>query len=195
MPDNGAGELSRFRLAALTHVSTLLQQQISDLRSLEPRELALYRAGFTGGWRIPLVLQDRELALDVLVDSAFPYSTPRIGLYPTPPPLSWPHVESNGLLCLLPAASTHSPYRSDAVVSELLQGAITLIAGYLRGEGLEQFEDEFVTYWGNQPTLGRDFYSLLSLHGPSRMVWAWLGRAWSNRSHPPGVMLDKTAHL
>ena len=77
-------------------------------RSLSLSELKRYRdRKMTHGWRLP-GLDAEPTALDIVIDGDFPYSPARVALPEGPSPLEWPHVESDGTLCVLPGQATIS---------------------------------------------------------------------------------------
>ena len=66
--------------------------------------------GFDAGWRFDAPFESRlKRRIDVLVREELPFRAPSISLVDRPEFLSWPHVESDGVLCLLGEASTIDP--------------------------------------------------------------------------------------
>jgi sulfur-carrier protein adenylyltransferase/sulfurtransferase len=146
--------------------------------SLTKDELRDQYAGrnFVAGWRFRIRFEESERCLDLLVDPAFPFLPPRIALVDRPAFLTWPHVEKDGMLCLL-ADSTPTDCTTPARLAEaLLADAIKLVSGLEKGEYLDHFRDEFLTYWRQSSKLGVEFFSLLQ-NGQrrNRPVYAWIG--------------------
>jgi sulfur-carrier protein adenylyltransferase/sulfurtransferase len=142
---------------------------------LTPEEARSHGDQYVRGWRLRRRYPEAEVALHLLLDQDFPYSLPRVALADLPPPLTWPHVEANGMLCLAPSGTTVSTERPDDAVRVLrdsvLKDAIDLVGSLLAGGLEDHFLDEFHAYWtkgerGN----GRALLSLLTLTPSSRQV-------------------------
>ena len=144
----------------------------TDLEQYKEREV-------TNGWHIPSS-DTQPIALDIVVDGDFPYSAPRVALPKKGPggPLEWPHVESDGVLCLFPDQATiPSRYPVD-VTKAVLNEALELVKNCRNGDIIDDFRDEFLSYWNieidkNAPL----FISLITPNGPSRHVIAWHSNA------------------
>jgi molybdopterin/thiamine biosynthesis adenylyltransferase len=131
---------------------------------------------YSTGWRLRIKFEFTERHLDILLDSAFPFVPPQIALVDRPPFLTWPHVEEDGILCLL-ADSTPTDSTNPAGLTEvLLHDAIKLVGGLEKGQYLDHFREEFLTYWSQSGVLGVKFFSLLR-NGlrSNRVVHAWMG--------------------
>ncbi len=145
-------------------------------RPLAPHELAKYASQFMRGWRFDVGFDERTRRLDLLLDSDYPRSAPRFAVVDRPDFLSWPHVENDGVLCLLPDAGTVSAQHELAAVQSLFRDAVELVQECASGANEEDLRDEFKSYWaraaaGNAtPT-----FSLVSPAGPSRLVRVWGG--------------------
>jgi hypothetical protein len=91
--------------------------------------------------------------------------------------LTWPHVERDGVLCLVPDHATFSVDDPYAGVAVLLDKAVNLIEGFVRGEHKDDFKAEFLTYWDRaKKGLERTVLSLVEPAPPSRLIRAWEGR-------------------
>lgn len=115
------------------------------------------------GWVLPPALTGLQEDLIVGVDAQYPHSLPRFGLARKPAPCEMPHVEFDGVFCLI--AGTNSPAVPLAFghLNHMLEKAVKLYATGASGANRDDFLDEFVTYW----TLGSEkFYE----------VQAWLKR-------------------
>lgn len=172
MPDGGdVGEGSR-RLS--------IQRLERHIRFLAPEAKALSRGQLTGygahrpaaGWRVTIQFSDtEEREFDIVVDGAFPHSPPLIFLRSPPPLLTWPHIEEDGRLCLVP--DHHAFGREDAcsVLDMLLGMACDLVPELARGERDADLQNEFLSYWSRfvRPD-ARRVVSLLQPQGPTRQI-------------------------
>jgi len=125
------------------------------------------------GWQVsvpPGSLQFAEVDYLVLaIDSAFPNSQPRVFAPAAGSNYRWPHVEQQGLLCLRPSRNTASPAERIAVH---LDDAVQLL-NYSETKQREEFEREFVAYWGQRATTTsrNKVLSLVSPRGITREVF------------------------
>jgi hypothetical protein len=148
---------------------------------LSPEETRRHGDAYVRGWRLKRLYPESEVALHVLVDQDFPYSLPRVALADPPPPLTWPHVEANGMLCLAPSSTTVSTeYPDDAVRvlrDNVLKDAFDLVGNLLAGGLEDHFLDEFHAYWTRgERANGRSVLSLLTLTPSSRQVAVFSGK-------------------
>jgi hypothetical protein len=138
-------------------------------RKLDGRALAAYRGHSAEmGWRFDAQFSDRLRRLDVIVSGGFPSVPARVALVDRPSFLTWPHVEKDGVLCLMPDHTTLSvdhPY--DGVVY-LFEKTFELVEASIRGELDGDFRAEFLTYW-NHAGKGAA-RTILSLINPSITV-------------------------
>ena len=174
MPDVVA-DPAAWRQAALDGLGRYLCDQ-HGATPLSPFELTRYRdRGATHGWRLPDP-KSGPAALDMLIDGDFPYSAARVALPEGPGPLEWPHVESDGALCVLPGQATISARDPAAVAKCVLDDALALIADCRDGFISDDFRDEFLSYWIIATDEdARPFVSLIAPNGPSREVLVWRG--------------------
>lgn len=136
------------------------------------------RHDFVAGWRIPADFGSQSKHLDVLITAQFPFTLPRIGLVNPPPFLTWPHIERDGLLCLVSDGSIANHRAITKQVKDLLEDAHNLITECIAGTNQEDFRNEFHSYWPNKAdTENIPFLSLISPQPPSRKISAWRGRA------------------
>ena len=133
---------------------------------------------FTLGWRVPRVFSDgvrRELR--VLADGDFPYTPPRIAIADGPDVLAWPHLEKDGLLCVLPSDTAASSQDPSKVTAYVLGEACRLIEGNISGSNVEDFRLEFLSYWGLvTDNNARHVISLLEPQQPGRQITVWHGK-------------------
>ena len=114
--------------------------------------------------------------LDVLADDDFPYTPPRIAVANGPDALAWPHLEADGLLCILSADSAVSNTKVVSVVKYVLGEACRLIEDGITGNNAEDFRREFLSYWNLKTDEGaRKFISLIDPRGPGRRMSVWRG--------------------
>lgn len=115
------------------------------------------------GWVLPPALTGLQEDLVVGVDAQYPHSLPRFGLARKPSPCEMPHVEFDGIFCLIAGINSPAVPLAFGHLNHMLDKAVKLYAMGSSGENREDFLDEFVTYW----TLGSEkFYG----------VQAWLKR-------------------
>ena len=134
---------------------------------------------YVAGWRVGVTFADGELRrIDVVAPSGFPSIPVRIALVDHPPFMTWPHVESDGILCLLPNMAECDPDDPCAVAENLLNRSIRLVEELLEGTIVERdFREEFLTYWAYKAhSDGSHLFSLLTPAPPSRVVRVWRGK-------------------
>jgi ThiF family protein/E2/UBC family protein B len=145
---------------------------------LSEKELAAYRAhGPALGWRFHVEFADCVRRVDLFVTAGFPFVPARVALVDRPPFLTWPHVEKDGALCLVPDHATFSIDDPYGGVSTLLDMARNLIEDFVQGGYEGEFRAEFLTYWDHaKKGSDRTALSLLEPAPPSRIVRIWEGR-------------------
>jgi hypothetical protein len=126
------------------------------------------------GWRVSVPPGSLQLAevdhLIFAIDSAFPNSQPRVFAPAAGSDYRWPHAEQAGLLCLRSSRNTVSILERIAIH---LDDAEELL-NYDEAKRQEEFEREFVAYWGYCATNASDQTRVLSLvtpDGPTREVF------------------------
>jgi hypothetical protein len=160
--------------AAVADITAALDQ-IPHVRLLNAGEMALYGTRFRMGWAVPNLCADLALQLRVLLPAAVPYAAPRIAVAPAPPVLSWPHLEEQGLLCLASDAANVSITAPASVVLTLLDEARRLVNASIAGENIQDFEDEFTSYWERWDRIEGSANIFCDPRGPSRWLTAWYG--------------------
>lgn len=165
------------RSAAVTQVEDFVVGVARGHR-LPTHVLDRYRnRGFGLGWRVPTDFSDGvRRQLDVLADDDFPYTPPRIAVANGPDPLAWPHLEADGMLCILPADTAVSDTTVLGVLKYVFGEACRLIEDSITGNNTDDFRREFLSYWN----LATDehapkFISLLDPHGTGRRISVWRG--------------------
>lgn len=129
---------------------------------------------FTHGWRLPEVDAGKCVQLELYIDDRYPWSPPRVCWADAMPFPSLPHVESDGLICTLPAAESFNPLQPVSVAKKVLSNAAKILEDGFQSVNENDFIEEFETYW--VPTCLKPLVvSLLDPSGPSRMVCIWRG--------------------
>jgi hypothetical protein len=134
--------------------------------------LKAYPLTYVKGWDFPGLCHDPSLHLRLMVDADFPFSPPKVAVFPPPAVLTWPNLEEAGILCLLLESAATSTEKVESVALELLRDAQFLGNECLAGNGRERFEDEFVSYWDRWPRKTKRFISLCDAAGATRWVYA-----------------------
>ncbi|WP_165420660.1 ThiF family adenylyltransferase [Rhizobium ruizarguesonis] len=136
---------------------------------------------FVAGWRVPVVFQDNTTRrIDVLLTPWFPSVAARTAMVDHPGRLTWPHVESDGVLCLL--SNSHDLDIDDPinVIDNLMARSCDLVDKLIDGAIVgRDFKQEFLTYWNYDLNDPRRFLSLLEPRGPSREIFVWHGTTMS----------------
>lgn len=172
----------RWRRAALQLEARLREQtgQVPERLDALAIKRCYPRRPYVAGWRISVTFPDEVIRrIDVVATSGFPSVPIRTALVDHPPFMTWPHVESDGILCLLPNMAECDPDDPCAVAENLLNRSIRLVEELLEGTTVERdFREEFLTYWAYKSHEdGTRFFSLLSPAPPSRVVRVWRGRS------------------
>ncbi|WP_052675384.1 ThiF family adenylyltransferase [Agrobacterium arsenijevicii] len=136
---------------------------------------------FVAGWRVPVLFDDNVVRrIDVLLSAWFPDISARTALVDHPGRLTWPHVEDDGVLCLL--SNSHDADLDDPVnvVDHLMARSCKLVDDLLDGEiVVRDFSEEFLTYWNYDLNDPRRVYSLVNPEGPTRGIFVWHGSSFS----------------
>ncbi len=159
----------------------LLGEFGDSIQPLDAANLRMYTGRqFVAGWRLTVVFSDQTRRIDLLIDDRFPRSAPRVALVDRPAFLSWPHVERDGVLCLLPSTAAVDPTTPTAVARRLLGSACELIEECISGSNTDDFRQEFLSYWQwALPEKYETFCSLVSPTGPTRVISVWSGKTFS----------------
>jgi len=176
MPDDGRQTpLVAHQAAAVAAVSEWIARLQCGVRPLGAGDLFLYplRAPVCG-WRLDVPFGGR---LDLLLTADFPRVAPRVALVDRPPFLTWPHVEEDGVLCLLPDSASVDFTRPTDVVPYVLDLACALVTDLAAGRRTDDFRTEFDPYWARRASPGAPkLRSLLTLSPPNRRIAVWRGR-------------------
>ena len=173
----------RWREAAL-----MLEARLRERAGQAPERLGAQVIGrcyprrpYVSGWRVGVTFSDDVMRrIDVVASAGFPSIPVRTALVDRPPFMTWPHIEADGILCLLPNMAECDPDDPCAVAENLLGRSVRLVEELLEGSIIERvFREEFLTYWAYKSHEdGTRFYSLLTPGPPSRVVRAWRGKGY-----------------
>jgi len=137
------------------------------------------RDWIVAAWRINVLFSDGVTRrIDVVAGANFPTTPVRTALVDHPEPMTWPHVEGDGVLCLLPNLAEWDPDDPSEVAMDLLNRSVRLVEELLEGGIVERdFREEFVTYWGYRAQdRGQTLFSLITPGPSSRLVRVWRGK-------------------
>lgn len=123
-----------------------------------------------------MAICDRLAALDLVIDSRFPYSQPRVALAEPPAFPSYPHVEEDGRLCIVEDSDELDHSQPIAIVKAVLGGAAEILEQGMAGTNNAEFQSEFLSYW-NPTAKGDAIHSLVDPCGGSRRVKLWRSKA------------------
>lgn len=168
------------RRTSVEEVGSLLTAAPLNARVLTLNELSEYRGRrVTHGWRLEITFPDQSRRLDVMAGPNFPRDPVMIALVDRPPFLVWPHVEKDGVLCLLPSTTDIDYAAPTEVTANVLGDSCDLIEQLVRRERDDDFRREFLSYWGwGADRWGGDIWSLLRPEGPSRHFYYWRGQGF-----------------
>jgi hypothetical protein len=150
-----------------------------ELLSESQTAFAYPQRRFVAGWRIAVTFSDKIVRyLDVVASNRFPDAPVRTALVDRPEFLAWPHVEEDGVLCLLPNMAECDPDDPGGVAENLFVRSVRLIEELIQGDIIERdLREEFLTYWAYATNAGPSrLHSLLDPHPVSRLVRVWPGQ-------------------
>lgn len=133
-----------------------------------------FASRFAHAWRVPVNFDDARRNLLVMLDKDFPFSLPRIAVDAGAELLKWPHLERDGLLCVVPNLTSSNYREPRAVTCNLLAVACALIEHNVRENTNEELRDEFLSYWSyacDKDSLA--CVSIVSPNGPARQIAVW----------------------
>ena len=155
------------------------------------------REWIVGAWRISVAFSDGATRqIDVLAGVQFPTMPVRTALVDHPEAMTWPHVESDGVLCLWPNVTEWDPDDPAEVAMDLLHRSVSLVEELLKGGIVERdFREEFVTYWGYRVhTRGEGMFSLVTPRPPSRLARVWRGKGLQVVGEDHNTLADWVRH-
>lgn len=173
------------RSLAWRQAALRLEAKLRELTQQAPERLseAAIRSCYptrhwVAAWRIAVAFSDGiTRRVDIVATAWFPTVPVRTALVDHPEFMTWPHVESDGVLCLLPNLAECDPDDPADVAANLLNRSATLIEELLEGSIIDRdFREEFLTYWAYKAHAGGGrLVSLLDPVPPSRCVKVWRG--------------------
>ena len=133
---------------------------------------------FTHAWSLPVEFSDMRRDLLVMLDAEFPFSLPRIAISRGPNLLEWPHLERDGLLCVVPNLTSFNYLDAPSVVRNVLSDACKLIIHNVSDDIDQELREEFSSYWSYACTTNApSCISIVSPIGPTRQVSVWKGKS------------------
>lgn len=167
--------------AALTAVGDWLASLGGDARRLHAGELRGYDGRHPiAGWRLDVGFSDRvRRRMDLLADRRFPRTPMRVVLVDRPDFLTWPHVEKDGALCILPEIAEVNGSEAAAAAAHVMDRACRLVDESIAGTNEEDFRTEFCSYWDWDRSAGcTAVRSLLAPAPPTRLIRVWRGKGF-----------------
>jgi molybdopterin/thiamine biosynthesis adenylyltransferase len=120
----------------------------TQLGALELRQRFPSREGLVAAWRVPGALQDAPGELLVSVDRQFPWTLPRIALPDATNAIGYPHVETDGQVCVAPSSAVYELPVGIRHVEALVADAATVLDEGRAGTNDDDFFAEAHSYWG-----------------------------------------------
>lgn len=146
-------------------------------RPLAEDELQRYKMkGARCGWRLDVAICDSQTALDLVIDARFPRSRPRVALAEPPVFPSYPHVEEDGLLCIVEDCDELDHSQPIAILKAVLGGAAEILEQGMAGTNHADFQSEFLSYW-NPTAKGDVIHSLVDPCVGTRRIKLWRSKA------------------
>ena len=156
MPDAHSPAAHEQAVASLAEAIAVAWPSATKVDSVWLRERFPLRK-LVSGWILPPALTGLQEDLVVGVDAQYPHSLPRFGLVGKPASCEMPHVEFDGIFCLVAGINSPAVPLAFGHLDHMLDKAVKLYASGSSGENRDDFLDEFVTYW----TLGSEkFYEV-----------------------------------
>lgn len=157
----------------LAELSWWVHAQCPNARDLTPGELSRYEAKDPiHGWLVPFKHRDDRFDLQVIILRGFPWCKPRVYCSEKFQFMQFSHLERDGASCLYPPETEHNPLNPKGLIWDAIKEAARLIVASCDKTFLNDFLDEFDSYWSKTEG-GKNIVSLLSSGGPSRRVSLW----------------------
>ena len=132
---------------------------LDELRSYEKRNIAV-------GWRHSVEFGDDEYEIDILLPKLFPWRPIRIAVFPNKFP-TWPHVERDGVLCLMRSSDDLNLTDPAGVLKYLLRETSNLILRVKDGKANKDFQEDILSHWRR---CKNRIISLIEPNPPSRVI-------------------------
>ncbi|HEX8286827.1 MAG TPA: ThiF family adenylyltransferase [Pyrinomonadaceae bacterium] len=121
------------------------------------------------GWNFDLLTSRGLVSFNFLIKSTFPLEAPLIALNVPPKPLTFPHIEDDGILCLPRVVDCIT--RPVETVKKLISDSLNLLEDGFTKSNFNDFREEFDSYWLRTWSGGtQNFFSLLEPIKKSRIV-------------------------
>ena len=143
---------------------------VAQVSELELRQLYPNR-GFTLGWRIPASELGLPEPLVVVLESESAFTVPRVAVQRRPKPCEMPHLEGDGVFCLLPSSTPIRLPVTGELAVHLLKEAVKVYSDALTLANRKDFLDEFGTYWTLDSAAGFNVYAWLRNFEQTRTVY------------------------
>ncbi|WP_377894799.1 ThiF family adenylyltransferase [Alteromonas sp. R78001] len=155
----------------------LINDSFPSAQQLSKHELD-EKDGYVAGWSFPSPVEEVS-KFWLLIDAEFPYSVPRVVIKGTSEAMLWPHVESDGRLCLSGDNASIATHEIKLILDHVLHEACCLLKENSEGLNTEDFVDDFNAYWlrsfDEATTTTR---TLLETTESSIFVRAWHGKSF-----------------
>lgn len=129
------------------------------------------KRALAAGWRLPVAPIDEHILL-LIIPWAYPYTLPLVALAEKPHPATLPHVEEDGVLCLVPSGSLMELPADIRHVDEIFADAVKVLQEGVDGSNRQDFLDEVSTYWCLGQAATKSFWVTLSDSKTSRRIRA-----------------------
>lgn len=119
--------------------------------------------------------------LRIFVDNRFPFSVPKIAVFPEPPFLKYPHIEQDGYLCIDEKAIVIDEKNIERIVDNIIGDALNLVEDCFSGANQSDFQDEILSYWDRAAgSQAKKIFSLIDLRvgHDAAMVKIWRGERY-----------------
>lgn len=133
-----------FRLSKYLNSS---YEDCTPLTEVEINELAP-QGDFLEGWKFTVTVEKMDMSFALLLDVAYPFSSPKIVLLESDHLfLAIPHLELGGSLCILTDQDVIRVDDNVGVAKEIIDYAITIVSDGVSKRNYEEFYSEFNSYW------------------------------------------------
>lgn len=102
---------------------------------------------FTLGWRVPAAALGLPEPLIVVLQREDAFQVPRIAVERQPSLCEMPHLETDGVFCLLPSSTPIRLPVTGELAVYLVEQAVKTYSDALTGANRQDYLDEFGTYW------------------------------------------------
>lgn len=134
---------------AVVEIDAAITGRWAGVRRLSSQELKerFPERSFAFAWLLPGETLGISRDLIVGAGDLFPQELPRVGLAIAPPIAALPHVEADGVFCVVPPGSLVILPVDIRHVAYLVEDSVKVLRAGLTGENRVDFLDESATYW------------------------------------------------